>query len=188
MPINEKTGRALRKKMSASELFAYRLRQQAIRKGKQPARGPPQRDAGAGSGASPAAMLSAPELESGSSYPPPKLQSALASQVPGNQDFALRSLRSARQFVGEPPMLLPPPQLLSPPLPLPLPILLPLLPLPPSSSRSAPLSPLTHSPVLMLPPPPPSLLLLSRLSLLTLRLLLPPPLLPPPPTHPLQLH
>ena len=78
MPINEKTGRALRKKMSASELFAYRLRQQAIRKGKQPARGPPQRDAGAGSGASPAAMLSAPELESGSSYSP-----AEASERPG---------------------------------------------------------------------------------------------------------
>ena len=92
MPINEKTGRALRKKMSTLELFVYRLRQQAIRKGKQPARGPPQRDAGAGSGASPTAMLSAPELESGSSYSPAK-----ASECPG-----LTGARKPRFFIEVP--------------------------------------------------------------------------------------
>ena len=78
MPINEKTGRAVRKKMSASELFTYHLRQQVIHMGKQLARGPPQRYAGAGLGASLVAMLSASELDSGSSYSPTE-----ASECPG---------------------------------------------------------------------------------------------------------
>jgi hypothetical protein len=62
MPINEETGRPVRKKMTAGEMYDFRLRQHKIREGKQPARAHLQTDgasgSGVGAGASPSAIPS----------------------------------------------------------------------------------------------------------------------------------
>jgi hypothetical protein len=51
MPINDKTGKADRSKVSAEEILEYRIRQCEVRKGKQPVRKPFQRGEPSGSGA-----------------------------------------------------------------------------------------------------------------------------------------